>query len=141
MKQSILSLGAAAVLASATLCGPALMGQQIVQSTTTTTSGGTVADFGPGAIVVRTDNATQPVTYTYRQSTVYVDENGNPVSMDVVKSGALVTVYYQKEGDDLVASKVVVRQTVPETQTAPAPPVAPPAQVNQTTTTTTTTNK
>lgn len=137
MKQSILSLGAAAVLASAT-CVPALFGQETVQ-TTTTTSGGTVANFGPSTIVVRTDNTTQPVTYTYRQSTVYVDENGNPVSMDVVKSGLPVTVYYQKEGDDLVASKVVVKRTVTETQTAPVPPPAPAPEVDRTTTTTTTT--
>jgi hypothetical protein len=57
---------------------------------------------------------------------------GNPVSMETVKSGLPVTVYYSKDGDDLVANKVVVRKTVTE---APAP-----VTIEKTTTTTTTTS-
>ena len=53
--------------------------------------------------------------------------------MDTVKSGLPVTVYYVKDGDNLVASKVVVKTAVIQ----PAPVV----QDTKSTTTTTTTNK
>ena len=91
-------------------------GQQAVQSTTTTTAG-TISEFSPQTIVVNTENSAEPVHYTYSKSTTYVDESGNPVSMETVKSGLPVTVYYVKDGDNLVASKVIVRKSVivPET--------------------------
>jgi len=50
--------------------------------------------------------------YRYSKTTTYVDETGAPVSMETVKSGLPVTVYYTKDGDNMVASKVVVRKTV-----------------------------
>ena len=102
----------------------------VQQSTTTTTSAGTISAFSPDSIVVTTQDSPQPVHYTYSKSTTYVDESGNAVSMDTVKSGLPVTVYYVKDGDNLVASKVIVRKTV----TVPAANV----QDSQSTTTTTT---
>ncbi|MGA3169959.1 MAG: hypothetical protein ABSE62_03000 [Chthoniobacteraceae bacterium] len=148
MKHNTLSIVAVGAVALASAC--VALGQDSVTTvqqvqpiqpvqpvqattTTTTTSAGVISDFSPQAIVVRTESAPEPVRYTYTRSTTYVDENGNPVSIETVKSGLPVTVYYEKEGDDLIASKVVVR-----TASQPPPPVN---LEEQKTTTTTTTNK
>lgn len=116
--------------------------QTAVSSTTTTTTNtaGTISEFSPSAIVVRTE-AAQPVRYTYTKTTTYVDEAGNPVSMETVKSGLPVTVYYTHDGDNMVATKVVVRKAVTTTSSAPAVVPAAPVEVEKKTTTTTTTEK
>jgi hypothetical protein len=62
-----------------------------------------------------------------------VDENGAPVSLQTVKSGLPVTVYYTQVGDTLVASKVIVRKAV----VVPAPVI----ETKKTTTTTTETKQ
>ena len=140
MKNNLFNLTAAFVLAfafisaSQTVLGQAsvqtiITGPQSVQSTTTT-SAGTISDFSPQTIVVKTESSVEPVRYTYSKTTTYVDEAGNPVSMETVKSGLPVTVYYVKDGDNLVASKVIVRRAVV---------VAPAANVQESKTTTTTT--
>jgi hypothetical protein len=98
-------------------------------TTSTTTSAGTISQFSPDTIVVKTTTSADPVSYSYTKTTTYVDENGNPVSMETVKSGLPVTVYYSKEGDSMVATKVVVRKTTVADSTAP---------MTQTATTTTT---
>jgi hypothetical protein len=114
------------------------------QSTTTTTtssttSAGTVSDFSPDAMTVRTETSSSPVSYTFSKTTTYVDQNGNPVSVDVVKSGVPVTVYYTQDGDKMVASKVVVRQTTTDAPVpAPAPAVIEQKKSSTTTTSTTT---
>jgi hypothetical protein len=118
--------------------GQTLLGQASVQTITTdpaivqttTSSAGTISEFSPDTIVVKTENATSPVHYTYSKSTTYVDEAGNPVSVETVKSGLPVTVYYVKDGDNLVVSKVIVRKSV----------ITPASTVQQTKTTTTTTS-
>jgi hypothetical protein len=90
-------------------------------TTTTTTSAGTVSQFSPDAIVVKTTTSADPVSYSYTKTTTYVDENGNPVSSETVKSGLPVTVYYDKDGDRMVATKVIVRKTTSTTTTTPNP--------------------
>jgi CRISPR/Cas system-associated exonuclease Cas4 (RecB family) len=105
--------------------------QSTVVQTTSTTSAGTITEFSPDTIVIRSESAPQPIRYVYRKTTTYVDEAGNPVSMEVVKSGLPVTVQYTRDGDQLIASKVIVRRTVV--------PAAPVIQETKTTTTTTTT--
>lgn len=74
------------------------------------TSMGTISEFSPDTIMVRTEASAQPVRYGYSKTTTYVDEAGNPVSMTTVKSGLPVTVYYTKTGNALVATKVIVRK-------------------------------
>ena len=106
---------------------------QAVSQTTTTTSAGTITDFNPNVITIRSQTSTTPVSYSYSKTTTYVDQDGNPVSMDVVKSGLPVTVYYTQDGDRMLASKVVVQKT---TTTSDAPVV----EQKKTTTTTTTTD-
>lgn len=102
-------------------------------TTETTTSAGTISEFGPERIVVRTASAPEPLSYSSSNTTMYVDENGAPVSIETVKSGLPVTVHYTKVGDTLVASKVIVRKAA----TVPTGPVIE----KKTTTTTTTTDK
>jgi hypothetical protein len=63
-------------------------------------------------IVIRSETAPTPVRYSYSKATTYVDETGAPVSMETVKSGLPVTVYYAKVGNLLVANRVVVRRTL-----------------------------
>jgi len=108
-------------LVSVMLYGSAVFAQPTVKETTTTTTTstgtGTISQFGPETIVVKTTTSTDPVTYSYTKTTTYVDENGKPVSIETVKSGVPVTVYYDKSGNKMVATKVVVRKT---TVTEPA---------------------
>ena len=51
-----------------------------------------------------------PVRYRYSKTTTYVDETGAPVSFVMVRAGLPVTVYYAQSGDEMIASKVVVRR-------------------------------
>ena len=88
-------------------------------TTTATTSDGTVSQFGPDTIVVKSTTSTTPLSYSYSKTTTYVDENGNTVSSETVKSGAPVTVYYTQDGDKMIATKVIVRKTT--TTTTPNP--------------------
>ncbi len=104
---------------------------QSTTTTTTTTSAGTISDFSPDVITVRSDGSAAPVSYSYRKTTTYVDENGNPVSMEVVKSGVPVTVYYTQDGDRMWATKVIVHRPVVVSTV--------PAVIEKKTTTTTTT--
>jgi hypothetical protein len=88
-----------------------------VHTTTTTTENmGTISDVGPDRLVIRTETSTTPLQYNSTKSTTYVDENGNPVSIETVKSGLPVTVYYTRDGDRMVADKVVVRKITTTTE-------------------------
>lgn len=88
------------------------MGMAQSTITTTTTSAGTVREFTPEALIVTTDSASTPTRYVFSKSTTYVDENGNPVETRMVRSGLPVTVYYDRDGNNLVATKVVVRKSI-----------------------------
>ena len=136
MKTTLRNIGSATFLGLMLITAQqTLVAQTAVQSTTTTTnSAGTISEFSPDTLVIKTETSPEPIRYTYTKTTTYVDENGAPVSMAIVKSGLPVTVFYVKDGDQMVASKVIVRKVVAE---VPATPV-----VDETkTTTTTTTNK
>jgi hypothetical protein len=100
------------------------------QGVVTTTTSGSVAEFSPNVITVTSGSTAPPVSYTYSKTTTYVDENGNPVSVETVRSGVPVTVYYTQDGDRMLASKVVVHNVVPSDNAT---------IVKKTTTTTTTT--
>ena len=100
---------------------------------TTTTTAGTISEFGPETIIVRSETSPEPIRYSYSKTTTYVDETGAPVSIETVKSGLPVTVHYTKVGDRMVASKVIVRKAVVKE--------APLIEEKKTTTTTTTTEK
>ncbi len=104
-----------------------------VQTTQTTTmSMGTISEFGPQRIILRTESSPEPLPYTYSKTTTYVDESGAPVSIETVKSGLPVTVYYTKVGDTFMANKVIVRKSL----VIPTPVI----ETKKTTTTTTRNN-
>jgi len=100
------------------------------ETTTTTTYAGTVSDISPSSstIVVRSEAAPQTITkYVYNDHTVWVDPAGNTVKMETVQNQP-VTVYYQKDGDQMVVTRVITQKPLP-----------PPVVEKRTTTTTTTT--
>lgn len=104
--------------------------EKVTSTVTTTESVGTISEVKPDTIVVRTTTSSSPTSYSYTKSTTYVDEKGAPVSMETVKSGLPVTVYYTREGDRMIANKVVVQKTTTTTET-------PATEMKRTTTTTT----
>ena len=112
MKNSSSPLNSFAFLGLAMLATTAVFAQVPVESTSTvtTTSAGTVSQFGGDAIVIKSTTSDAPISYSSTKTTTYVDENGNTVSTETVKSGLPVTVYYEKVGDRLVATKVMVRK-------------------------------
>ena len=142
MKTPFKYLGAMAVLGLMTLAPTAIYAQES-STTTTITSTGTVNDWKPDAVAVKIDTSPTPVNYAFTRTTTYVDENGNPVSIQTVRSGAPVTVYYHNIGGNYVADKVMVSRSMITTTTAPAtesttvttlPPPAPPTETTTTTT-------
>jgi hypothetical protein len=106
-----------------------------VSTVTTTENVGTVSEVRPDTIVVRSETSSSPMSYSYTKSTTYVDDTGAPVSMETVKSGLPVTVYYTREGDRMIANKVVVRKTTTTTDK----PAMETIEKKRTSTTTTTT--
>jgi hypothetical protein len=126
----------AAVLAGLLATASVACAQSATTTTTSTTqSAGTISDFSPSAITVQSTTSMAPVSYSYSKTTTYVDQNGNPVAVETVKSGQPVTVYYTQEGDRMIATKVVVRNVTTPTDAS----VAPATEIKKTTTTTTTT--
>jgi hypothetical protein len=91
-------------------CGLLFAQQERVETVTTETAG-TISEVRPDTLVIRTKTSSAPMNYSYTKSTTYVDETGAPVSMETVKSGLPVKVYYTREGDRMIANKVVVRRT------------------------------
>jgi len=134
--KALTHLGAVVGLGLMTLTPAALHAQDIstTRTTMTTTSSGTVSEWKPNAVAVKVDTSPAPIQYTFTKTTTYVDQFGNPVSVETVRSGAPVTVYYERQGDALVADKVIVRRSVTTTTNGVAPP---PVDVAATTTTTT----
>ena len=122
MKNTIRNLSSlaflGAMLFTANIASAQTAAPSTTSTTTTTTSNGTVSQFGPDTIVVKSTTSTTPLSYSYSKTTTYVDENGNAVSSETVKSGAPVTIYYTQDGDKMIATKVVVRKT--PTTTTPA---------------------
>jgi hypothetical protein len=113
MKKSMSKIsGKAALLGAFLATANVVMAQTAMTTTTTTSSAGTVGAFTPDAFTVTTSSSPTPVRYTYTKTTKYVDEDGNPVSVETVKSGLPVTVYYNTDGDHMVADRVVVRKSV-----------------------------
>lgn len=88
--------------------------------TTTTTTAGTISEFSPDTIIVRSETAPEPIRYSYTKTTTYIDDAGQPVSLETVKSGLPVTVHYVREGDRMIANRVIVHRRKTVTTDAPA---------------------
>ena len=109
---------------------------EVTVQTVTTETAGTISEVSPDTIVVRSETSPSPTNYSFTENTTYVDDMGTPVSIETVKSGLPVTVYYTQEGDRMVASKVVVRKTTTTTEN----PMIEEKRTKTTTTTTETEN-
>ncbi len=124
-------LTGAALLGLMLVTANVTIAQTVVKETTSaTTSVGTITEFGPETLIIRSETAPEPIRYSYSKTTTYVDETGAPVAMTAVKSGLPVTVYYTKVGDKMLVTKVVVKKTT-------VAPSAPVIEEKKTTTTTT----
>jgi hypothetical protein len=95
-----------------------------------TTAGGVITNFTPGARLILRSESAEPLTYAITGSTTYVDDAGTPIAVEQIAPGAPVTVHYIREGDQLLASRVIVAR--------PTAAVSPAPVIRQTTTTTTT---
>ena len=151
--KNIRILNSALALAATLALSPLVFAESVVISdagTTTSTAAavtsiGTISEFSPDTIVIRSETSPEPLRYSYSKTTTYVDETGAPVSLELVKSGLPVTVHYTREGDRLIANRVIVRRhattgAAVETRVTERP-VAPVIEESKTTTTTTTDKK
>lgn len=107
MNKSLSAVAFAGFLATA---GVACAQSSTTTTTSTTQSAGTVSNIDPNDITIQSTTSMAPTSYSYSKTTTYVDQDGNPVSVETVKSGLPVTVYYTRDGDHMIASKVVVRR-------------------------------
>ena len=105
------------VAAIALLCAMPLHAQTVVRETTTTAAAepaeiaGTVTEFAPDTVILQQKEIAAPVRYSFAKTVEYVDEAGNPVTREVVKTGVPVTVRYIKEGDRMLVNRVIVHKT------------------------------
>ena len=113
-------------------CGLFAQQEKVTVETVTTETAGTISEVRPDTLVIRTETSSSPIKYSSTKTTTYVDETGAPVSVKTVTSGLPVTVYYTREGDRMIANKVVVKKTTTTT-------VKPSIEEKKTTTTKTTT--
>lgn len=109
-----------------------LPAQRVEVTSTTTTTEGTLSEFGTQGITINTAPGVQPVRYISNTTTNYVDVNGQPFAVAGLKSGLPITVYYTKVGDTLIATKIMVGKA------AVVPVDVPTVVIEQKTTTTTT---
>ena len=107
-------------------------------STTVTATNGAFTEYVPGSetMVVRTETGTSPLRYSVTKQTTIVDEAGAPVAMDRISPGSPLSIQYTGSGDQLVASRVVVRRPATATTAVTNVPAAAEQQTNTTTTTT-----
>jgi hypothetical protein len=119
MKRLLLIPGIAAF---ALLCSPPVHGQAVVRETTTTTTAplevtGTVTEWAPDTVIVREKDVAEPVRYGFAKSVEYVDEAGNPVRREIIRSGVPVRMRYIREGDRMLVDRVIVQRPAGTTTT------------------------
>ncbi len=112
MKTSLRHLTASLAASAVLVAAPAAFAQVAVSQTTTTQSSGTISEMSPTTVVLKSESSAAPVTYSYSKTTTVTDENGNPVDMSIIKTGVPVQVIYAKDGDGMVAQKIIVHKTM-----------------------------
>ncbi len=93
--------------------------QQNQMTVTRTETAGTISEVNPDTLVIRSESSPNPVVYTYTNKTNYINQRGEPVSMETVRSGLPVTVYYSSNGNQMTAEKVMVHETTTTTSEKP----------------------
>ena len=120
MKKTLLILACAAVAPLAfaqtvttdttktTTTGPATV---TTETKTTTHRNGTVTNIEPGkVIVVREEGVVHPVRYVLGKTVNYVNLAGESIEANVIRPGTRVNVYYDRDGDTQVVTRVMVDQ-------------------------------
>ena len=70
MKQNIRTLTGAALLGLLLTTVNVTFAQTVVKETTTTTnSAGTISEFGPETIIIRSETSPEPIRYSYTKTT------------------------------------------------------------------------
>jgi hypothetical protein len=78
---------------------------------TSTIITGTVDEFEPSrSVVLHSTTSTAPVRYTVSRETRFVDEAGAPLTVERITRGTPITVYYVRDADQTVASRVIVHR-------------------------------
>ena len=77
-------------------------------TTTTTKSVGTVSTFTPGKTIVVKTSAVDPVSYALGKSVTYVTRAGKTIEASMIKPGSKVEVMYDRNGNEMVVSRVIV---------------------------------
>lgn len=77
-------------------------------TTTTTETTGTITEFTPGASLVLSTGAAEPVHYKFSKTVTYVTPSGEVIQTSKVKKNSRVRVHYVREGTDMLVDKVVV---------------------------------
>ena len=77
---------------------------------TTTSSTGTIAELASGSdyIMFRSTTDTSPLRYYYTKTTTVLDPEGKIVTWSAVRPDVQATVYYTREGDRMIVTKVVL---------------------------------
>jgi hypothetical protein len=119
MKTRVLtSLAAALSLAAIGATMPRAANAETIETTkqvsSSTTYSGTVSEIAPSSstIVIKSQSSPEPMRYMFNEKTTFVDSSGNMVSQESIRNQP-VTVYYTKDGDQMVVSKVVVTKQAP----------------------------
>jgi hypothetical protein len=96
------------ILGGIVLSGGMVLAAEVVEKTTTTTYSGTMSEVSPGSstIVVKSETSSAPVTYKYNKTTTWVDSSGNVITSEQARNSP-VTVYYAKDGESTIVTKVV----------------------------------
>ncbi len=104
-----------------------------VTTESTTVSTGNIQALTPDTLSVTTATAKTPEKYTFTAETRYENEAGKTVSVEQLEAGVPVTVHWAREGDRLVARRVILLQpgatgttkttaSTTETTVMPGPP-------------------
>ncbi|MEZ0254377.1 MAG: hypothetical protein ACAI37_03825 [Chthoniobacter sp.] len=109
--KQILTIGVAAILFSVAKVDVS-HAQPTAVPTTTVQSVGTVSAFSSGSIAIRPEQGDKPVRYSSSSTTTFMDENGAPVPLVMLKAGVPVTVDYVRLGDRLIARRVIVLRSL-----------------------------
>ena len=90
---------------------PGALATDTVTTTNTTTYSGVVSEINPtnSTIIVKSEKAPAPVTYTYTKETAFVDSTGKVVAYETIRN-LPVTVEYTKDGDRTIVKRVVATQ-------------------------------
>lgn len=82
-----------------------------VTSTSSTMATGTITEFTPGEVITLRQES-GPATYRFSESTTYVTKSGKTIPAAVarerIRVGAPVSVSYERDGDNMVASRVEI---------------------------------